>query len=94
MAIFLYDGKLNHPDIKFWGAVIWLAIPVSVAAVQLWLWLLKKNAVKAGFWLFLCPVFGFAIAAIIMRDSITAYTITGILLVLAGLMVSQKKNKT
>ncbi|MNS63163.1 putative DMT superfamily transporter inner membrane protein [compost metagenome] len=93
MALYQYNSSMNHSDIRFWGAIIWLAVPVSVAAVQLWLWLLKKNAVKAGFWLFLCPVFGFAIATIIMHDSITTYTIVGILLVLAGLMVSQKKNK-
>jgi drug/metabolite transporter (DMT)-like permease len=73
--------------------VLWLAIPVSIAAVQLWLWLLKTNAVKAGLWLFLCPLFGFVFAAWLMKDSISLYTIAGVAMVITGLLISQKKEK-
>lgn len=87
---YYYKDDLNHFDKKFWGATLWLAIPVSIFAVQLWLWLLRANAVKAGLWLFLCPVFGFSIAAWMMKDRISEYTIAGTLLVLAGLFLSQR----
>jgi drug/metabolite transporter (DMT)-like permease len=59
----------------------------------LWLWLLKKNAVKAGLWLFLCPVFGFAIAAMILNDVISIYTTFGVVLVMIGLLLSQREVK-
>jgi drug/metabolite transporter (DMT)-like permease len=58
--------------------------------VQLWLWLLKTNAVKAGLWLFLCPAFGFAIAGWMVHDVISLFTIAGIALVMAGLFLAQK----
>jgi probable blue pigment (indigoidine) exporter len=90
-TVFFYKDQLNHFDKTFWGAVFWLAIPVSIAAVQLWLWLLKTNAVKAGLWLFLCPLFGFVFAAWLMKDSISLYTIIGVAMVIAGLLLSQKK---
>ena len=86
-----YDNASNHFDHTFWSAVVWLAIPVSIVAVLLWLWLLKRDPVNAGIWLFLCPVFGFAIAAWMMNDTIDLYTIAGILLVVLGLILSQKK---
>ena len=69
---------------------MWLAVFVSVFAIQLWLWLLKKDTVKAGLWLFLCPVFGFAIAAAILNDVISAYTVTGVVFVILGLFISQR----
>jgi drug/metabolite transporter (DMT)-like permease len=54
---------------------------------------LKKNTVKAGLWLFLCPVFGFAIAAVILNDVISVYTVVGVLLVMIGLFLSQRDAK-
>lgn len=86
-----YDKSKNLYDIKWMGSVLWLAIPVSIGAVQLWLYLLKDNPVKAAFWLFLCPVFGFIIAAIVLKEPISIYTLTGVLFVIAGLYIVQKK---
>ncbi|HRH51506.1 MAG TPA: EamA family transporter [Panacibacter sp.] len=86
-----YDKSKNIYDIKWMGSVLWLAIPVSIGAVQLWLYLLKDNPVKAAFWLFLCPVFGFIIAAIVLKEPISVYTLTGVLFVIAGLYIVQKR---
>jgi drug/metabolite transporter (DMT)-like permease len=38
----------------------------------------------------LCPVFGFAIAAVILNDVISVYTFVGVLLVMIGLFLSQR----
>ncbi|MBS1975267.1 MAG: EamA family transporter, partial [Bacteroidetes bacterium] len=84
VACFFYKNGLNYFNNKFWLSVSWLAIPVSIIAVQLWLWLLQLNAVRAGLWLFLCPLFGFIIAAWVLKDSISTYTVVGILLVIVG----------
>jgi drug/metabolite transporter (DMT)-like permease len=97
VAIFFYKNPSNHFNTKFWLSVSWLAIPVSIFAVQLWLWLLQVNPVRAGLWLFLCPLFGFIIAALLLKDVISFYTILGILLVVSGLLLSKlnsKNNKT
>lgn len=91
-AAAFYKPSDNHFNGSFWLSVIWLAVPVSVVAVQLWLWLLKTDAVRAGLWLFLCPLFGFAVAAWLLKDAITIYTAIGVLLVLLGLFIS-KRNK-
>ncbi len=87
---YYFTSMNNHFDTKFWVAVLWLAIPVSIVAVLIWLWLLKADSVKAGMWLFLCPLFGFIIAALIMNDSISVYTIVGVMLVMIGLFLSQQ----
>jgi drug/metabolite transporter (DMT)-like permease len=91
LALSTYKPALNHYDISFAGAVLWLAIPVSIIAVLLWLYLLKDNVVKASFWLFLCPVSGYVVANIIMHEAIGAYTIGGMALVMAGLYLVQRK---
>lgn len=89
VALFFYRSSANQLNQTFWFSVSWLAIPVSIAAVQLWLWLLRKNAVGAGLWLFLCPPFGFALAAWLVNDPLSLYTLAGILLVMGGLFLSK-----
>ncbi|MFZ6013801.1 MAG: DMT family transporter [Bacteroidota bacterium] len=81
----------NNFDMRFWVSLAWLVFPVSILAVQLWLRLLKSDAVRASLWLYLCPVFGFFYAAILLNEPISAYTFGGTLLVMAALYIGQKK---
>ena len=85
-----YQHDKNLFDAKYWQSVLWLAIPVSIGAVLLWLYLIKQNAVKASYWLFLCPIFGFAMARLIMNEPVNLFTAAGVLLVLAGLYIVQR----
>lgn len=80
----------NHYDARFWYSIGWL-IFVSIGAVQMWLYLLKIDAVKAALWLYLCPTFGFIYAKILMDEPITIYTVVGTLFVIVGLYIGQKK---
>jgi len=90
LALFTYNSHQNIWGFQLAASVLWLAIPVSIIGVQLWLYLLKDNAVKASFWLFLCPVFGFLSANILMHEHIGMLTVLGMLLVLTGLYLVQK----
>jgi drug/metabolite transporter (DMT)-like permease len=92
-AFATYEHSRNSWDLPTIGAVLWLAIPVSIIAVQLWLYLLRDNAARASFWLFLCPVSGFLIANVVMKEPIGVYTISGMVLVIGGLyLVLSKKS--
>jgi probable blue pigment (indigoidine) exporter len=88
-----YQRDKNSFDVKWIECVLWLAIPVSIGAVQLWLYLLKDNPVKASFWLFLCPISGFIIAAILLKEPISLYTFFGVAFVIGGLYLVQKERK-
>ncbi len=87
-----YHPANNQFGANFWKSVGWLAIPVSIGAVQLWLYLISRHPVKAAYWLFICPIIGFAIAAALMKEPITWFTLVGVLLVLGGLYMVQKRN--
>lgn len=91
LLFFTYKNELNHYDFNFWAGTLWLAIPVSIGAVQCWLYLSQKNAAHASYWLFLCPVFGFIISAWLLKEPLSWYTAAGVLLVLIGLY---SRNKT
>lgn len=93
LLLLTYQPDKNVFDAQFWKAVLWLSIPVSIVAVQLWLYLVKKNPVTASFWLFLCPIFGFALAKMMMHEPITWFTFLGVALVLSGLYLVQRIKK-
>jgi drug/metabolite transporter (DMT)-like permease len=84
------DVSANTWDARFWYSVLWLSLAVSVVGLICWFYLLMIDTVKASFWLFLCPVFGFIYAWVLLGEPITWYTWTGTILVLAGLMISRK----
>jgi drug/metabolite transporter (DMT)-like permease len=90
VLLLTFKQNLNTYDIHFWGSLLWLIFPVSIGAVQCWLILLKTNAAKAAYWLFLCPVFGFVIARIFLKEPLSLYTLFGVLLVISGLYLSQR----
>jgi probable blue pigment (indigoidine) exporter len=77
-------------DGRFWLSVGWLIGPVSVVALQLWFYLLRQDPVRASLWLFLCPIFGFLYAALLLGEPITTYTIAGTALVISGLVLGRK----
>lgn len=93
-TVFFYKSGANDYNSTFWLSVSWLAIPVSIFAVQLWLWLLQANPVRAGLWLFLCPLFGFIIAALVLHDKISVYTVVGVAMVIVGLVLSKIKSRS
>ncbi len=90
-TLFLLDSSKNTFDLRFYGSLFWLVVPVSIGAVQLWLYLLKIDPVKASLWLFLCPIFGFGFAAMLLNEPITIYTTIGTFCVIVGLYLAQRE---
>ncbi len=90
-AIIFYRGN-NTYDLNFTLSIAWLIIPVSVFAVQLWLRLLREDAVRASMWLFLCPIFGLGLATLLLDEPFSLYTAAGTAVVLLALYLGQKKN--
>jgi probable blue pigment (indigoidine) exporter len=88
---FLFHSQPNHFDTRFWLSLIWLIVPVSIIAVQLWLMLLKTDAVRASIWLYLCPIFGLLFSAMLLDEPLTIYTLIGTVLVLCAVFIGQKK---
>jgi probable blue pigment (indigoidine) exporter len=89
--VWLFESGNNSFDTKFFLSLAWLVIPVSIGAVQLWLRLLKDDAVRASIWLFLCPVFGLIYATVLLHEPFTLFTLFGAVLVIIALYVGQRK---
>jgi drug/metabolite transporter (DMT)-like permease len=85
-----YQGK-NRFDLNFWLSLIWLIVPVSIFAVQLWLRLLREDAVRASLWLFLCPIFGLGFSTLLLDEPFTVHTGIGATVVLLALYLGQQR---
>lgn len=85
------EGAGTTYDLRFWLSVAWLVIPVSIGAVQLWLYLLKEDAVRASLWLFLCPIFGLIFATLLLDEPFTWHTLAGAVVVMGSLYEGQRR---
>jgi probable blue pigment (indigoidine) exporter len=88
---FFMHTKANSFDTRFYLSLIWLVVMVSIFAVQLWLRLLKTDAVSASLWLFLCPIFGFVYATVILNEPFSIFTAIGAAMVIFALYLGQRK---
>lgn len=93
LCIYHYDSGLNDFNLTALVGIGWLAIFISITAILLWLFILKQNPIRASFWLFLCPIVGFSIAAYLLHEPITALTAIGVIFVISGLYLSQRTSK-
>jgi len=91
--IFVMHKNENHFDATFWFSQAWLVIMVSIFAVQLWLRLLKTDAVRASLWLYLCPIFGFLFSWLLLNEPVSYYTFLGAMLVIVALYMGQHQKK-
>lgn len=89
-AVVYYKGN-NTYNLNFVLSLAWLIIPVSVFAVQLWLRLLREDAVRASMWLFLCPIFGLGLATLLLDEPFSVYTALGTSIVLLALYLGQQR---
>jgi drug/metabolite transporter (DMT)-like permease len=92
-AFYFFENNANSYNTAFFGSIFWLAVPISILAVQLWLYLLKAEPTKASLWLFLCPIFGFFYAAILTHEPVTIYTVVGTVAVIVGLYLGKREVK-
>lgn len=92
-CIYHYNSASNNFNLNAIIGTGWLAIFISVIAILLWLFILKQNPIRAAFWLFLCPIIGFSIAAYLLHEPITELTVIGVAFVIYGLYLSQRTAK-
>ncbi|RXZ78850.1 DMT family transporter [Paenibacillaceae bacterium] len=75
-------------DYNFWGSLIWLVFVISIGTMLLWFYLLKEDAVKANNWLFMTPIFGYILAAVLLHEPITRFDFAATIFVVTGLLLS------
>lgn len=75
-------------DAHFFGALSWLVFVTSIGTMVLWFYLLKKDAVRANNWLFLTPVFGYSLAALLLNETVSIYDMMATIFVVSGLLLS------
>ena len=87
------QSHIKHVNLNLFLSLAWMIIVLSFVANQLWLYLIKKDTVKAAAWLYLTPVFGYLFGYLILGESITIYSVAGTVLVIGGLVLSKRKAK-
>ncbi|MED4584301.1 DMT family transporter [Brevibacillus choshinensis] len=89
LSFLLEPDYYFHIDFYFGFGLFWQVIVVSIIAMLLWFSLLKEDPVKANNFLFLTPIFGYALSAIFLGETITYFHYIGALFVIVGTVYSQ-----
>lgn len=88
----LYEqGGLNLPDMErsVWGVVVYVAIFPSILAFTFWnRGVSELGASTAGLFIYLIPVFGTLLSVVVLNESMHAYHIVGIALIVLGIWLA------
>jgi len=83
--------KFIFPDTIGWGVIIYAGFLPSVAAQLFWVMGLDQiGSNRGGIFINLVPVFGTALAILILGEKFEVYHAAGFVLVLGGVMLAQK----
>ncbi|NUU60474.1 DMT family transporter [Paenibacillus agri] len=82
------DTFFFKPDMHLLGSLIWLVFVISIGTMLLWFFLLKQDPVRANNWLFMTPIFGFILSAVVLHEQVTSFDIVATVVVVIGLFLS------
>jgi drug/metabolite transporter (DMT)-like permease len=89
-VLFARDG-LPEAGWKAWGAVAVLAIATSVVGYIGWYWALDRGGIaRISTVQFLQPLSGFALAVVVLGDSVTPVIAVGAAAILCGIVIAQR----
>lgn len=91
----LISGAHFHGTALAYGTVAFQALVISFASYLTWFWLMRKyKAAQLGVLSFMTPLFGAAMGALILHESLDSAFVMGAALVLAGLLVVTVRKPT
>lgn len=94
VSCFTEDYTIQPYDLKFYGALVWLAL-IPAVAFSIWYTLLKRPETKVSelnIWKFITPVSGAVLSWILLPgEKPDFYSITGIVIISAALILLQFK---
>ncbi len=85
-------GGLSFASVHSWGngivALIYLTVFGSIVASSLFYWMIKRtNALIPSTWTYVSPVIAMAVGYLWYKEPISVWTITGIVLILCGVLL-------
>jgi drug/metabolite transporter (DMT)-like permease len=85
-------GHLPHADARSWAAVVFLAVMVSIVAYIGWYWALARGGImRMAPLMFLQPISGLVLAALILGERLSPALAVGAAAVLAGVAVARRE---
>jgi len=93
-AAWALEGRPHLPlTVSLVGSLAYLVLVLSIGASFLWLWLLRHGeASRVSAFYFLTPLFGLGLAAILLRERVTAMDGLGLLAVALGIILVQGRS--
>jgi drug/metabolite transporter (DMT)-like permease len=86
------SGHVPHADARSWVAVLFLAVMVSIVAYVGWYWALARGGImRMAPLMFLQPISGLVLAALVLGEQLSAGLAVGSAAVLAGVAVARRQ---
>ncbi len=84
----LNDGKPVQLTLTVTLALLWSIFAVSIGAMIIWFYLVRRDPLRASNWLFITPIAGYLLAVVLLGEPIHWFDGVGTALVMAGLALS------
>lgn len=85
-------GHVPHADARSWAAVLFLAVMVSIVAYVGWYWALARGGImRMAPLMFLQPISGLVLAALVLGERLTTTLAVGAAAVLGGVAVARRE---